>query len=320
MNRITRELLPRIVDRLDPGRAYLPSSPYLAPAVVARGGDQRWAPEQHLWGPRDYFRAPYYSENRAAFASEMGYHGCPNLGSIQRFLPPEDVWPWQGNRNWQVHATDPVPGVSHMDYRVQLMADQIGETFGRVPEQPLPFVRASQVVQAEAKKYFIELFRSRKWRTGGLLWWNVMDCWPQFSDAVVDYYFTRKLAYTYIRRAQRPLCLCIGDPEDWSVPLFVCNDLPEPCQGTYTVTDADSDAVVAEGDLDAPANTTQRVARIRVSRGEQRLLLIRWKAGTESGVNHALVGTPPFDLDRYEAWLPLIAALDNGFDPERMGR
>ena len=53
--------------------------------------------------------------------------------------------------------------------------------------------RDERVWKAEAKKFFIESARLRKWRTSGILWWNVIDGWPQFSDAVVDYYFGKKL-------------------------------------------------------------------------------------------------------------------------------
>ena len=49
---------------------------------------------------------------------------------------------------------------------------------------------ASQITQAEAKKFFIESTRLLKWETSGLLWWNVIDGWPQFSDAIVDHYYS----------------------------------------------------------------------------------------------------------------------------------
>ena len=44
----------------------------------------------------------------------------------------------------------------------------------------------SQISQAEADKFFIEKFRMGKGHTSGIIWWNIMDNWPQFSDAVVD--------------------------------------------------------------------------------------------------------------------------------------
>ncbi|HPN73271.1 MAG TPA: hypothetical protein PKZ41_04675, partial [Candidatus Omnitrophota bacterium] len=43
-------------------------------------------PEQHLWGPRDYFKGDFYTHHTAHFVSEIGYHGCPNVSSLRRFL------------------------------------------------------------------------------------------------------------------------------------------------------------------------------------------------------------------------------------------
>ena len=64
-NRVTREVLPQVVTRLDPYRPYLPSSPYISPAVAAHGLTyekiEHLLPESHLWGPRDYFKSAYYT-------------------------------------------------------------------------------------------------------------------------------------------------------------------------------------------------------------------------------------------------------------------
>ena len=95
------------------------------------------------------------------------------------------------------------------------MADQIKELFGIEPDNLEDFALASQISQAEAKKFFVEMVRVKKWRRTGVLWWNVIDCWPQFSDAIVDYYFGRKLAYHYLKRVQQPVCLMVTEPENY---------------------------------------------------------------------------------------------------------
>ena len=55
-NKITREVLPQVVFQCDPYRPYLPSSPYMSPEVIATG-NLKLMPEDHLWGPRDYFKS-----------------------------------------------------------------------------------------------------------------------------------------------------------------------------------------------------------------------------------------------------------------------
>ncbi|HHY97696.1 MAG TPA: glycoside hydrolase family 2, partial [Firmicutes bacterium] len=192
-NRITREVLPQVVYSCDPSRPYLPSSPYHSPEVVQRK-DRRLMPEEHLWGPRDYYKSRFYIESTAHFVSEIGYHGCPNVSSIKKFISLDMLWPYQDNEEWRIHCTDPVPeGDSGYSYRVPLMANQIKEMFGEIPDNLEDFALASQISQAEAKKFFIEMTRLHKWRRTGIIWWNMLDGWPQFSDAIVDYYFGKKL-------------------------------------------------------------------------------------------------------------------------------
>jgi beta-mannosidase len=318
-NRISREVLPKAAHRCDPYRPFVPTSPYFSPQTVA-AGDWSLLPEDHLWGPRDYFKSRFYLESPAHFIGEIGYHGCPNVSSLKRFLSPDALWPWKGNEEWRIHATDCTPTPGYMAYRVELMAKQTAEMFDRIPDDLEDFVLASQICQAEAKKFFVEMVRTRKWRRTGLLWWNLVDGWPQFSDAVVDYYLSKKLAYHYLKRVQRPVCLMVDEPQAWHVRLVAGNDSREDASGQYSVRDADSGEVVSSGDFAVPANENRDLARIPISRGRQSLWLIEWTANGVKGVNHALIGSPPFSLERYRGWLRAIAGLDSAFDAEQVAR
>ena len=320
-NRLTREVIPQVVHRCDPYRPYVPSSPY-APLSVQAGPDA-WmcTPEQHLWGPRGYFKGPFYTQHSAHFIGEIGYHGCPNVASIRRFISPEKVWPWHDNGEWQVHSVYHWRSKAIDLDRIKLMANQVRELFGTLPDDLVTFALASQIVQAEAKKFFIESTRLRKWRTSGILWWNVIDGWPQFSDAVVDYYFGKKLAYHYIRRVQTPVCVIVGEPGAGKyLPVIVSNDSRRPAEVRYRVWDADSGATAVEGVFNAPANQNWQVGRIRTYASDQRLLLISWEADGHAGGNHYLTGWPPFSLARYREWLPLIAALPRAFAADEVAR
>lgn len=318
-NQITRDVLPAVTFANDPYRPYLPSSPYYAPEVVAARDESRM-PEQHCWGPRDYYKSDFYKQHTAHFVSEIGFHGCPNRAAIEQFLSPDAVWPWQDNEEWIIHCTDAIGKDGPYAYRVALMARQIAEMFGSIPDHLDDFILASQISQAEAKKYFIEMTRLKKWRRTGLIWWNMIDGWPQFSDAVVDYYGGKKLAFHYIRRAQQPVCLMIDEPENWHVRLAAGNDSRADARGTYRVWDADSGETLAFGDYAVPANQNIDLARIPVSRGAQRLFLIEWTVGAERFGSHYLLGSPAFSLDQYRQWLNAIAELPLGFDPGLVGK
>lgn len=277
-------------------------------------------PEQHLWGPRDYYKSDFYTQHTAHFVSEIGYHGCPNLSSIKRFIAADALWPWQNNLQWITHCTAPAGLDDDRRFRVKLMADQIQELFGFEPDNLEAFILASQISQAEAKKFFIESTRLAKWRRTGVVWWNLMDGWPQFSDTVVDYYYNKKLAYHYIKRAQQPLCLMMTEPEAWHMRLVAGNDSRQVFTGEYRVWDADTDETLPTGTYSSAANTNIELGAVRVSRSDQRLYLMEWRVGDNIYGNHHLLGTPPFSFARYRGWLPKIAALSPSFPEARIGR
>jgi beta-mannosidase len=195
------------------------------------------------------------------------------------------------------------------------MADQVRELFGVSPDRLEEFALASQVSQAEAKKFFVEMIRLGKWRRAGVIWWNLMDGWPQFSDAVVDYYFQKKLAYHYLRRAQQPVCLMISEPEAWTARVIAGNDSRRAASGTFEVRDASTGERLLGGAFGVDAGENRELGVVRVSRGEQRLLLLEWQMEAGAFGNHSLLGSPPFSLDRYRSWLPAIARLEPRFDP-----
>jgi beta-mannosidase len=300
-NVLTRQVLPAVLRDEDPSRPYLPSSPYMDPAAVAAG--ERYLPEDHLWGPRDDFKGPYYREALAHFASEIGYLGAPAVDSLRRFLTPDRLWPYQDNPEWLLHSTSPFPGVNVHDYRVELLAIQVRSLFGTVPASLGDFVLASQAAQAEAFKFFIEQFRAGKWRRTGIIWWNIADGWPQLSDAIIDYYGVRKLAFEVVRRSQQPVCVVLREPAGGRHDVVVCNDGRQPCTVDFRIRDLDTGAEVAAGSTTVPGDTAVAVGSVDEMPDAQRFLAIEWSADGDSGRSHYLAGRPPFALGDYARWI-----------------
>ena len=298
-NVLTRVVIPGVLREEDPSRPYLPSSPYVDPLAYQAG--ERYLPEDHLWGPRDHYKSPFYADSLAHFASEIGYHGCPEPASIRRFITPERVWPSDDNEEWRLHATSPIPGVDIHDRRVRLMADQVRALFGEVPDTLEEFAIASQATQAEALKTFIERFRSEKWRRTGIIWWNIADGWPQFSDALVDYYGARKRAYDVVKRCQAPIIVVVREPVDGRHEVVACNDtraaepirceIREPDGSVVASLDgvAAADAVTSLGWLAAPARPVA--------------LALEWHTSRGVGRSHYLAGDPPIALADYLRWV-----------------
>lgn len=302
-NRITREVIPNVLKRIDPFREYLPSSPYISRAAY-KDGSENCFPENHLWGPRDYFKGEYYLNTSAHFASETGYHGCPSPKSMKKFISPEKLWPHQNNDEWQIHAscTELGKGVPY-EYRIELMASQIKVLFGEEFDNLETFSLASQLSQAEADKFFIENFRSEKWRRTGLIWWNLVDGWPQISDAVVDYYYDKKIAYDFIKRSQEPVALMIREPKDGFLTLVAVNEFLTDKTVKYKVTDLSNHTVLFEGEAVTKANDAVKLNSIAFLEGETHFYLIEWQYDGISGKNHYLSGKAPYDFKSYVSWL-----------------
>lgn len=294
-NLLTRQVIYQTLLNEDYTRPYLPSSPYLNEECY-----RAWmecAPENHLWGERKYYKGPYYKDAKALFASEMGYHGCPAPESLRQFISPEKLWSWD-NEEWLLHASSPDPKEGEpFAYRNRLMASQVERLFGKAPENLEDFALASQISQAEAMQFLIQHFRSRKGHCTGYIWWNIRDGWPQISDAVMDYYGRRKLAYTYIKRCQQPVCLMMEEREEGVLSLYGVNDTRQAQVITYSVEDAGGNTILA-GEATLP---TERAVLLETvcDKGDQGLWKLRWKAGEQYGENSHLTGKPPYSLEQY---------------------
>ena len=307
-NALTREVLPRVVRMNDPYRFYLPSSPY-----IPEGFPRYAVPEQHNWGARAYFKDDFYKHSTAHFISECGYHGCPAVASLRRYIPEENLNHWLNSSVWDTHNTDYLPFGVRGYNRIQLMQDQVDILFGQVPKDIETFARLSQISQAEAKKFFIERTRIKKWRRTGIIWWNMIDGWPQISDAVVDYYHAKKLAYYYIRRVQKPVAILMDELVDWTHKVYLCNDSREDRMVRYRITDGDTGEVYVEGERLSPANENVIIGSIREMAGRQKLYLITWEIDGVSYGNHYISGFPSYDAKTMLGWVDKIAALPDGF-------
>ena len=298
-NKLTRIVLPDVIRRLDPIRTFLPSSPYVDKIAFEARKFQN-LPEKHLWGPRDYFKGDFYRNALAHFASETGYHGCPDTESIKEFISPGKEWPWKNNDEWLIHAACMEKGENvPYSYRIPLMVSQVQTLFGKVPENLEEFALESQISQAEAMKYFIERFRTAKWRRTGIIWWNLIDGWPQFSDSVVDYYYRKKLAYYYIKRSQQPVCLMFAEPDNGYLKLIAANDLCSDTEVEYTVKDLTDKKTVLSGKNLLNKFSSIEIGKVIFDNSKPHFYHLIWYTDGKKLENHYWSGTPPYDIDEY---------------------
>jgi beta-mannosidase len=309
-DRITREIIPEVLKRLDPDRPYEPSSPYHSPHVFAAGNQAQLMPEVHLWGPRGYFKAPYYTETSAHFASEIGYHGCPTRTSLERMVDPEFVHPWiedhRWNDEWLAKSVRYRPGSTSTPGRNDIMIRQARAFFDSVPDDLDEFILASQICQAEALKFFIEFWRQQKGARRGILWWNLRDGWPIVSDAVVDYYNTKKLAFHYIQRAQRDVQAICCEASEGQHPIVVVNDTLHHVHGRLEIRSAGSATKLLDLPFEVEANGKAHVGELsHPARAE--MWQLNWSTDSNSSwTSHYLAVSGPINLRQYKEWMKLI--------------
>ncbi|MBQ3547807.1 MAG: hypothetical protein IJA44_04975 [Clostridia bacterium] len=257
-NTLTREVLPKCIELNDLGRPFLPSLPYITSYMYEKGERPQVIGsnmvEDHLWGPRDYFKSEFYSTNKARFVSETGYHGCASLESIKKFITPDNI----------------------DDY-----------------------ILASQISQAEAKKYFIERMRVGRPDKAGIIWWNLLDGWPQMSDAVVDYYFNKKLAYHYIKRSQAPFAIISDEFDNGVLPIYACNDTLKTKSVELVIRDITDNKILFENSFTVGENQSLKIVDLPIDINKNRFLIFEWSADGEKGWNHYLCGNPPIDFNEY---------------------
>jgi len=337
-NKVTRIVLRDVVTYEDSVRPYLPSSPFvdeeaavlrpsaeyntrlqyrekrrsgsIAPLQTESYGrawyniSTDYLPENHLWGPRDYYKGDFYAKSICNFASEIGYHGAPAVKSIRKFINENRLWPWKDNPEWYAHAASPQYSSScPFYYRIQLMANQIQVLFGMEPDNLEDYAIASQISQAEAKKFFIEMFRQGKGKRTGIIWWNLIDGWPQFSDAVVDYYYEKKLAYYYIKQIQQPVLVTFTEPRNGYHQVSIINDTG--CHQEIRIKiwkwGCCEEPVLAE--TVGVDDEVIRTGNISFHPDRKTIYCIEWECENYSGKNHYLSGEPTYDLDTYRRFL-----------------
>lgn len=304
---ISRETIERVLYEFDPVRPYLPSSPYYSQKVWENGSGDHLLPENHLWGPRGYYKDPFYTKAVCIFVSEIGYHGCPSKESLKKMMSPASVYPWsknfEWNEEWLTKSVRIFPESIRTAGRNNLMLNQVSLLFGSTPKDLDSFIFASQAMQAEAMKFFIELWRGNKFDDKtGIIWWNVRDGWPIISDAVADYYNNKKLAYHFIKNVQHDIVVLLNDAVQGYHPLVVANDTRSNSTGKVIVSEVASGKEIFSGNFSVEKNSKKKITELPEMKG-QGMLLIRYEVNGKQYANHYLYGKPPFALKEYKSLL-----------------
>lgn len=145
------------------------------------------------------------------FNSEFGMEAFPHIDTIKYFVTdPSQMYP-------QSHMID---FHNKADGHERRIATYLVENF-RTNTDLEAYIHLTQLSQAEAL-----MFGYRGWRQqwghkrfcGGALVWQLNDCWPVTSWAIIDYFLRKKPAYYAMRRVLAPVAIAVKRAHhDWSV-------------------------------------------------------------------------------------------------------
>jgi beta-mannosidase len=230
--RYVHETFPRVLAELDLTRPYAVNSPFSPrrdPAEVHpndpdHGTHHQW----EVWNRVDW-RA--YRDEVPRFCSEFGFQAPPTWRTLTDAVHAADGGPL---------AASPAPRLepawaSHQkaddgdDKLDRGMAPHLG-----VPDEFADWHWAAQLNQARALEHAVAHYRSWWPRTAGWIVWQLNDCWPVTSWALVDGADRPKPAWYAVRRAAAPRVLVVVE-RDGAPALAVVNDTDEPWAGTVAV-------------------------------------------------------------------------------------
>ena len=255
------QVLPEVLAELDPGRPYVPSSPAGGARVNAGG-----AGDQHYWdvwhGRGDW---KHYADSTARFCSEFGFASAPGHRAIRRMAcgSEGDALRW------------PVDG------RAARWHDKTGkalEAFRAMVELHYPAARDmeewayfSQLNQRDALRHGIEHWRRSSFCRGALVW-QLNDCWPVQSWAVLDVEAEPKAAAFELRRLCAP-ALASLERDGGTVRLWaVLDNALEPVR--------DLAVLEARSTLDGAVRGSWQAA-VELAPGERRPVLSAEVAGLD---------------------------------------
>ncbi|MDI1318158.1 glycoside hydrolase family 2 protein [Flavobacterium sp.] len=209
--KLFHQLIPKTLDSLSPKNKaiYWPSSPSIGwgkKESMSQGDSHYWG----VWWGKEPFEI--YKKKVGRFMSEYGFQGMPNLETLQKVVPQNDLnLTSEAIKNHQKHPTG---------------YETINEYMARdynVPKDFEDYNYISQLLQADGMKTAIEAHRRAKPYCMGTLYWQFNDCWPVTSWSSVDYYGHWKAFQYQVKRSYKNMLLSVNEEDDF-YKVYLVND------------------------------------------------------------------------------------------------
>ncbi|HEX2983920.1 MAG TPA: glycoside hydrolase family 2 protein [Ignavibacteriales bacterium] len=183
--KIYHKLIPSLLEKLDPARPYWPSSPF----GFEENPNSPLSGNRHEWGI--WSRWIDYTEvknDNSLFVTEFGFQGPANKKTYEKFISDEyrhinsPVFEWH---NKQVEGPERIMKFLSGALPVKAEWDD--------------FIYLAQLNQGFALKTCLEHWRMSYPATNGSIIWQINDCWPVASWALIDSELAPKMAYYFVK-------------------------------------------------------------------------------------------------------------------------
>ncbi|WP_310993359.1 beta-mannosidase [Aequorivita marina] len=242
---IFNEILPEVVDSLNPNIAYWESSPKFG------RGDKRYQFEgdaHDWWVWHDGYPFEHFEEEVPRFMSEFGFQSFPSIKTIE-FATGRD----------SVIMKDPL-FANHQKHKrgFQIIDDYMQRDFP-VPDNAEDYVYISQLLQAYGITKGIHAHRRAKPYNMGTLYWQLNDLWPVVSWSSIDYLGNWKALHYEVKKSFKNILISAEEKND-SLNIYIVNDTFKTVKETLSLALMDfSGGIIYEKQIqvESPENSSE---------------------------------------------------------------
>ncbi|GBD88517.1 exo-beta-D-glucosaminidase precursor [bacterium BMS3Abin03] len=210
--KIYHELIPDILNEIDPMLNYWSSSPFgndEDPNDQSSGNTHQW----NIWS--NWVDYSEVKNDNSLFVSEFGFQAPANIETWEDALQKENL---QCNNSLFAFHNKQVKGQERI---FQFLSENLP-----ISNEWNDFIYLTQLNQGLALKTCIEHWRSHSLRTNGAIIWQLNDCWPAVSWSIIDSDLKPKLSYYFVRDVFLPQIISFSN-EDSCVKLNLNNHCKE---------------------------------------------------------------------------------------------
>ena len=183
--KIYHDLIPRIIKEIDPTRPYWPSSPFSFdedPNSHTSGNRHEWG----IWSMwKDYEKV---KEDQSLFVTEFGFQGPANKKTFEKYLSEKNRK--INNPIFEFHNKQ-IEGPERL---IKFLSSHLP-----IKTNWDDFLYLAQLNQGFALKTCLEHWRQNWPFTNGSIIWQINDCWPVTSWAIIDSELNPKIAYHFVK-------------------------------------------------------------------------------------------------------------------------